>query len=324
MAEIAVKLQQTKAARVLVLEGVELQFLRVVQRPADPLAVTEPHGEAVGVVNLRVDGVAHPALVVAAAEHTGHRRDAQLFDIFAGVDVVFDIHNHLRLLAVDHKFIGAGDARAVEQRVNGKDGGARLDGFKPERGKVRELFRGVGKGIHCQTAGGEPVLVGAVHRAEVARAEERHDIATRQLRRFKRAETGKTEVGLPYQLFGVYAGVIVVKQFRTEVNLPRLLSLRIQREHAHAAAKTHADVEKLDVQLAVVDVIPQRMSRIVLNAVVGLRSQIGQRGRQVARGAAPRLTRQIVGHRLQNGKVKTARHPISNARFLGKRGVRKK
>jgi hypothetical protein len=26
---------------------------------------------------------------------------------------------------------------------------------------------------------------------------------------------------------------------------------------------------------------------------------------------------------LQNGKVKTARHPISNARFLGKRGVRK-
>jgi hypothetical protein len=68
-------------------------------------------------------------------------------------------------------------------------------------------------------------------------------------------------------------------------------------------------VEKLDVQLAVFNVIPQRMSRIVLNAVVGLRSQIGQRWRQVARGAAPRLTRQIVGHRLQNGKVKTTRLP---------------
>jgi hypothetical protein len=91
---------------------------------------------------------------------------------------------------------------------------------------------------------------------------------------------------LPYQLFGVYAGVVVVKQFRAEVNLPRLLGLRIQREHAHAAAKTHADVEELDVQLAVVDVIPQRMSRIVLNAVVGLRVRLASVGGR-SRGRRP-------------------------------------
>ena len=41
--EITVQLQQTKAARVLVLEGIELQLLRVIQRPADPFPVAQPH-----------------------------------------------------------------------------------------------------------------------------------------------------------------------------------------------------------------------------------------------------------------------------------------
>ncbi len=95
-------------------------------------------------------------------------------------------------------------------------------------------------------------------------------------------EPGKAEVGLPYQLFGVYAGVVVVKQFRAEVNLPRLLVCE-SSENMARGGETHADVEELDVQLAVVNVIPQRMSRIVLNTVVGLRSQISQRWRQVAR-----------------------------------------
>lgn len=67
-----------------------------------------------------MDCVAHPPFVIAAAEHTGHRRDAQLFDVFTRVDVVFHIHNHLRLLTVNHELIGAGDAWAVEQRIDGK------------------------------------------------------------------------------------------------------------------------------------------------------------------------------------------------------------
>ena len=298
MREIAVELQQAKPTRVFILEGVELQLLRVIQRTTHPLAVAAPHGETIGVVNLRVDGIAGPPLVVAAAEHAGHRRDTELLDILAGVDVVLHIHDHLRLLAVDDKLVGAGHARAVEQRVDGKDGGARLDGFKPERGKVRELFRGVGKGIHRQAAGGEPVLVSAVHRAEVARAEERHDIATRQLRGLEGTEPGEAEVALPDQLFGVYAGIVVVKQLRAEVNFTRLLALRIQREHAHPATKAHADVEELDVQLAIFDIVPQRVPGIVLNAVIGLRGQIRQRRRQVARSAAPGLTGEIVGHPL--------------------------
>ena len=223
MGKITVQLQQTKAARVLVLEGVELQLLRVVQRPADPFAVAQPHRQPIGVVDLRVDGIAHPTLVVAAAEHAGHRRDPQLFDILAGVEMVLHVHNDLGILAVDGELVGASDARAVEQGVNGKDRGVPFDRFEPERGEIGELFRGIGKGIHRQPTGRQAILVGAVYRAKIAGAEKRHDIPARQLRCFKYPEPGEAEVGLSFQLAGIYPGVIVLEQLRTEVDLARLL-----------------------------------------------------------------------------------------------------
>ena len=170
-----------------------------------------------------MDGVAHPPLIIAAAEHTGHRRDTQLFDILAGVKVVFHVHDNLGILAVDGELVGASDARAVQQRVNGKHRGVPFDRFEPERRKVGKLFRGIGKGIHRQTAGRQAILIGAVYRAEVAGAEERHDIAARQLRRFKHPEPGEAEVRLSFQLTGIHTGVIVLKQLRTEVDLARLL-----------------------------------------------------------------------------------------------------
>jgi hypothetical protein len=36
---------------------------------------------------------------------------------------------------------------------------------------------------------------------------------------------------------------------------------------------------------------------------------------------APRLARQIVGHRLQHGIIETTRLPVGNARVFGKRGL---
>ena len=79
LTEFVIGLHQAETFRVLVGEGVELQGGRIVQRAADPLAIAAPHGEPVRIVDLRVDGVAHAALVGAAAEHAGHRRDAQPF-----------------------------------------------------------------------------------------------------------------------------------------------------------------------------------------------------------------------------------------------------
>lgn len=80
-------------------------------------------------------------------------------------------------------------------------------------------------------------------------------------------------------------------------------------------------MEKLDVQLTLFNIVPQRVIGIVLNAVIGLRGEIGERRRQIARGAAPRLARQIVSHRLQNSIIKTTRLPVGNARVFGKSGL---
>src|SRR3546814_4486364 len=46
-------------------------------------------------------------------------------------------------------------SRAVQQRVNGKRGGAGFHRIEPEGGKVRELFFGVGVGVNRQTARGK-------------------------------------------------------------------------------------------------------------------------------------------------------------------------
>ncbi len=314
--EVAIELQQAEALRVVILEGVELQFLRVIQRTADPLAVTAPHGEAIRVVDLRVNGVAHPALVVAAAEHAGHRRDADLLDVLASIEVVFHLHNHLRLLAVNGELVRPGDARAVEQRIDHKGGVVGFRGFKPERGEVRELFRGIGEGIHRQTTGGESVLVGVIHRAEVAGPEERDDVAARQLRRFEGAESGEAQVALPLKLTGIDPGIVVVKQLRAEVDLPGLTGGGVQREHAHPAAEAHADVEELHVQLAPLDVAPQRVGRIVLNAVVLLGREGSQRLRQRAWRPAPRLAGEIPGHRLKDREIKGTALTIRDTCFL--------
>lgn len=62
--EIAIQLQQAEPFRVVIGIGVELQLLRVVQRTANPLTVTAPHRQPIGVVDLRVNGIAHAAFII--------------------------------------------------------------------------------------------------------------------------------------------------------------------------------------------------------------------------------------------------------------------
>jgi hypothetical protein len=68
-------------------------------------------------------------------------------------------------------------------------------------------------------------LIGVIDRAEIARAEERNDIAACQFWRFKRAEARKAEIALPFQLFGIDVRFIA-EQLRTEVDLTRLRGRR--------------------------------------------------------------------------------------------------
>nr|GFD30798.1 hypothetical protein [Tanacetum cinerariifolium] len=114
--EIVVGLHEAKAFRVFVGEGVELQFRRVVQRAANPLAIAAPHRQAIRVMDLRVKGVAHTALMGAAAEHAGHGRNTHLLDVGAGVDVGVDVHDHAIGLTVDVEAIRASCAWRVQQR----------------------------------------------------------------------------------------------------------------------------------------------------------------------------------------------------------------
>ncbi len=171
---------------------------------------------------------------------------------------------------MNDELIRAGDAWAVEQRINHKRGVIRFRRFKPEGSKIRELFRRIRKGIYRQAAGGQPVLIGLIHGAEVAGAQERHDVAARQFRGFEGAETGEPEIRLSHQLRGVDACVVIVEQRRAKVNFTRLTGGRIEGEHTHPAAEPHSHVEELDVELTARNIVPQRMFRIVLNAVVRL------------------------------------------------------
>ncbi len=141
-------------------------------------------------MDLRVDGVAHAALIVAAAEHGGHWRDAHLLNIFAGIQMIFDFHHHTLIFAVDDEFECAGAAFAIQQGVNGEGGVICLRRFKPERGEVRELFM-TAKGVDRHATCGKTVLIGLINGTEVACTEEGNDVLAGQLGFFKRPETGK-------------------------------------------------------------------------------------------------------------------------------------
>ncbi|MNC17762.1 hypothetical protein D3C75_656530 [compost metagenome] len=167
-----VELQQTKTFRVIVGIGVVLQLLRVIERPRHPLAVTTPHRQAIGVMNLRVNGVTHAAFIGAAGEHTGHRGDTQLLNIFTRIQVIIDIHHHALRLTIDSKFVCPGDTGAVEQRVDHKFGVACFRRFKPERSKVRELFELIGISVYRKATCGQTILVCVINRTEITRTEE--------------------------------------------------------------------------------------------------------------------------------------------------------
>lgn len=118
-----------------------------------------------------MNGVAHPTFISTAAEHTGHRCNAQLFNVFARIQVIFHIHNHLIFLTMDSELIGTSNAGAIEQRINGKGG---CPGFTVSNQKAvkSRLFFAVGVSVDRQAAGRQTVLICVINGAEITRAEE--------------------------------------------------------------------------------------------------------------------------------------------------------
>ncbi len=124
----------------------ELQFLRIIQRAANHSPLPATSRQPIGIVNLRMNGVAYPAFIIPTAKHThGHRRNAKLLNIFTGVEMV-----STSMICDFHQWITnlyAPTLALSSQSVNGKRSIARLRGEKPECGEVRELFLTVGIGI---------------------------------------------------------------------------------------------------------------------------------------------------------------------------------
>ncbi len=285
-------LHQTEALRVFVDVGVELNMLGVVQRSADPLAVAAPHGQSIRVVNLRVNGVTHAAFVSAAAEHGGHRGDAQLFDVFACIDVGINGHDDLLGLAVDIETIGTCGAWRLEQCVDDEPRAVLGWGFEPELGEVRKLLRAAGIGVDSQAAGRKAVLASGVHRAEVTGAQKRKDVVTVDFRGLEQTKARKAEVAA--QLLGIDLGVRVVEQLGMEVHLARLLAGGIDAVHAYRRLEPHAHMEKLHIELTV-QVVPQRTLGVILDRVELQRVHVAQGWRQDLLAVYEVFTRQGLG-----------------------------
>ena len=204
--EIAVALHQSEGFRVLVEERIGQHRRRIDQRPPDALAFAGPQRQPVAIVDFRtpVGGIA--PLILAVPVHAGERRDAQLRDV--GPEEEFGAHLHDRAaLLCGIELIGAGQAGAVEQRVNRDRRMAGLRLRQPELDETGKLLLGRRRdGIDGNAAGRAAVLIVLSRAAEVACALERQPIGD-GLRPVHDAKTRKAEV--LRQFFGQAGGAIL-------------------------------------------------------------------------------------------------------------------
>ncbi len=202
--------------------------------------------QAIGVVYPGAP-LAHRAGGVAAVEeHGGERRDAQLFDVVADEQPGFHVH-HRRVADAHVELVGAGEAAAVEQGVNGH--GFRLGGgpHQPELGERRELLPGRQAGVHGDAPGGQTEMVVRPDGAEITGAGEHQKriAALFAVQRIGELETGVAQIG-GHPTCQLLAGVVeigfivghVVDAFRVHlVQLHRVLEVQPRRHQPHLEAR---------------------------------------------------------------------------------------
>jgi hypothetical protein len=193
--EVAVALEEAEAARVVHLEAAHAERLRVVEGAPQPLAGREAEEDAVGVVHLGPPVVEPPRRVLAVVEHGGERADAELVDLATEEEAHLDLHGRL-LPRRDDEPIGAGHARAVEQREDHQILRAGSRRHEPEFPEPRELLAPRLRRVDREPACRQPEHLVASHRAEVGRAEEDDDfvVVVASLERVVDAEAGVAEL----------------------------------------------------------------------------------------------------------------------------------
>jgi hypothetical protein len=113
--------------------------------------------------------------VLAGEEHAGHGSDADLLGGLAHEDHALHVDDQL-LAGPGGVGVGAGDAGAVQQGVEGDLLVPGLGGEEPELAEPGELLALGRGGVHGQAAGGEPVVVVAGHPAQVAGAQKDQEL----------------------------------------------------------------------------------------------------------------------------------------------------
>ncbi|MNF77739.1 hypothetical protein D3C84_598920 [compost metagenome] len=121
-----------------------------------------------------------------------------------------------------------------------------------------------------------------------------------QFRRLEQLEPGKAQVAL--ELLGIDRGIFIVEQRRAEMHFAGHAGLGIDAVHAHRLAETHADMEKLHIELTI-EVIPQRMLAVIADGIEILRGHGRQGGRQHLLGVLVAIAGQLLGLDLQRFEV---------------------
>src|SRR6185437_11371994 len=235
--EVAIALNEAEALRIGIDEGIGLHLRWIVERPPYALALARPKRQAVAVVDFGPPILATARIVLAVPEHAGERRDPQSLDRISREKIHVHGHNGaLGTFGIDP--IGAGNAGAIQQRVNGH-GVRTLRLAKPEFGKARKFLRPRHRSVDGNAARRRAILVLIAGRAEITCALERKPIGV-----FAGAvhhpEAGETEVRR--QLF-VETGPAVIEIRRRienlarrgaihDVDADRLLDITIEMEKA--------------------------------------------------------------------------------------------
>ncbi|MNS38816.1 hypothetical protein D3C72_710800 [compost metagenome] len=165
--ELTTALEQTKALRVFHRKAADRQVFRVVQRTPDPLAVARKNRQAVGVVQFRAEVGRRRGLVRPEQEHTGQWRNAQFAHFVAQVNFGLHVDNRVTTWN-DHKTVGTGCTRGVQQCVDSQAFVRRFWTLDPELTKTREFFTRRQRRVDCQTTRRETVNLAGTDHAEIA------------------------------------------------------------------------------------------------------------------------------------------------------------
>ena len=251
--------------------------------------------------------------------HGGQRREAKPFHGLPEVERGLDLHDHA-LGALHDEAVGAGDARTVEQCVDGDGFRLRRGGRKPEPDEVRKFLGRTAAGAERNPSRGHADLAKLAFAAEIGSAQERDPglgltpvrstglrLAHPEARHGRRAcgQLCRDVSGRNIEIAGI------VEDFAGNVLAPAPL----HGVHAHGLGEILAHMHEGDRIRARITVAEQRQVRLVMKlamrVVIDGGDDLGVRARRRAvSGSRKRLRvrlQPVVGKRLRFAHAQAGR-----------------